>query len=185
MNVEVGLKRLELLRELLPLATNIALLVNPTNPIAETSSRDIEAVARTLGLRLDVVEASTDQELDTAFATMVQLRVSGLLIASGDGFFTSRAEHLAALTVRHAVPALSPNREFAVAGGLMSYGGDNRDTYHTAGVYTGRILKGDKPENLAVQQVTKISMVVNLKAAKAVGVTVPLTFLGRADEVIE
>ena len=185
LNVEVGPKRLELLHELLPTATIMALLVNPTNPVAETLWRDMEAAARTLGLQLHVLKASTDQDLDTAFATLVQLRVSGLLIASADGFFTSRAPHLAALTVRHAVPTIYQNREFAEAGGLMSYGGNNKESYRTAGIYTGRILKGEKPEDLPVQQVTKIEMVVNLKTAKALGVNIPLTFLGRADEVIE
>jgi putative ABC transport system substrate-binding protein len=185
LNVEVGPKRLELLHELLPTATIIALLVNPTNPVAETLSRDMEAAARTLGLQLHVLKASTDQDLDTAFATLVQLRVSGLVIASADGFFTSRAEHLAALAVRHAVPTIYQYREFAAAGGLMSYGGHNRDSYRTAGIYTGRILKGEKPEDLPVQQVTKIEMVVNLKTAKALAVNIPLTLLGRADEIIE
>ncbi len=185
LNVEVGPKRLELLHELLPTATIIALLVNPTNPVAETLSRDMEAAARTLGLQLHVLKASTDQDLDTAFATLVQLRVSGLVIASADGFFTGRVEHLAALTVRHAVPTIYQYREFAAAGGLMSYGGNNKDSYRTAGIYTGRILKGEKPEDLPVQQVTKIEMVVNLKTAKALAVNIPLTLLGRADEIIE
>jgi putative ABC transport system substrate-binding protein len=181
LNVEVGPKRLELLHELLLTATIIALLVNPTNPVAETLSRDMEAAARTLGLQLHVLKASTDQDLDIAFATLVQLRVRGLLIASADGFFTSSA----ALTVRHAVPTIYQNREFAAAGGLMSYGGNNKDFYRTAGIYTGRILKGEKPEDLPVQQVTKIEMVINLKTAKALGVNIPLTLLGRADEIIE
>jgi putative ABC transport system substrate-binding protein len=185
LNMEVGPKRLELLHELLPTATIIALLVNPTNPVAETLSRDMEAAARTLGLQLHVLKASTDQDLDTAFATLVQLRVSGLVIASADAFFTSRAEHLAALAVRHAVPTIYQYREFAAAGGLMSYGGNNKDSYRTAGIYTGRILKGEKPEDLPVQQVTKIEMVVNLKTAKALAVNIPLTLLGRADEIIE
>jgi putative ABC transport system substrate-binding protein len=185
LNAEVGPKRLELLHELLPTATIIALLVNPTNPVSETLSRDMEAAARTLGLQLHVLKASTDQDLDTAFATLVQLRVSGLVIASADGFFTSRTEHLAALAVRHAVPTIYQYRELAAAGGLMSYGGNNKDSYRTAGIYTGRILKGEKPEDLPVQQVTKIEMVVNLKTAKALAVNIPLTLLGRADEVIE
>jgi putative tryptophan/tyrosine transport system substrate-binding protein len=185
LNVEMGPKRLELLHELLPTATIMALLVNPTNPLAETLSRDMEAAARSLGLHLHVLHASTERDLDTVFATLIQLQVSGLVIASADGFFNSRPEQLAALTVRHAVPTIYQNRDFAAAGGLMSYGGSNRESYRTAGIYTGRILKGEKPENLPVQQVTKIEMIVNLKTAKALGVNVPLTLLGRADEVIE
>jgi putative tryptophan/tyrosine transport system substrate-binding protein len=193
LNVEMGPKRLELLHELLPTATIMALLVNPTNPIAETLSRDMRAAARSLGLQLHVLDASTERDLDTVFATLIQLGVSGLVIASADGFFNSRVEQLAALTVQHAVPTIYQNRDFAAAGGLMSYGGNNKESYRTAGIYTGRILKGEKPEDLPVQQVTKIEMIVNLKTAKALGVNIPLTLLGRipltllgrADEVIE
>src|SRR5450631_4492137 len=185
LNVEVGPKRLELLHELVPTATIMALLVNPTNPVAETLSREMEAAARTLGQQLHVLKASTDGDLDTAFATLIKLRVSGLVIASADGFFTSRADRLAALTVRHAVPTIYQNREFAAAGGLMSYGGNNKESYRTAGIYTGRILKGEKPENLPVQEVTKVELIINLKAAKALGINVPNTLIGRADEVIE
>ena len=185
LNVEMGPKRLELLHELLPTATIMALLVNPTNPIAETLSRDMRAAARSLGLQLHVLDASTERDLDTVFATLIQLGVSGLVIASADGFFNSRVEQLAALTVQHAVPTIYQNRDFAAAGGLMSYGGNNKESYRTAGIYTGRIPKGEKPEDLPVQQVTKIEMIVNLKTAKALGVNIPLTLLGRADEVIE
>jgi len=185
LNVEVGPKRLELLHELLPTATIMALLVNPTNPVHETLSREMEAAARTLAQQLHVLKASTDRDLATAFATLIKLRVSGLVIASADGFFTSRADRLAALTVRHAVPTIYQNREFAAAGGLMSYGGNNKESYRTAGIYTGRILKGEKPENLPVQEVTKVELIINLKAAKALGINVPNTLIGRADEVIE
>jgi putative ABC transport system substrate-binding protein len=127
-----------------------------------------------------VLKAITDGELDMAFAALTRLQISGLVIASADGFFTSRAEELAALTVRHRVPTIYQNSEFAAAGGLISYGGNNKDSYHTAGIYTGRILKGERPENLPVQQVAKIEMTVNMKAAKALGVNIPLTLLGRA-----
>jgi putative tryptophan/tyrosine transport system substrate-binding protein len=185
MGVEMGPKRLELLHELLPAATIMALLVNPANPVAETLSREMELAGRAFGLQIHVLKASTDDELVTAFAGLSRLRINGLVIASGDAFFVGRAEQLAELAVRHGVPTIFQNREFAAAGGLISYGGANKDSYHTAGVYTGRILRGERPGNLPVQQVTKVEMIVNLKAAKALGVNVPLTLLGRADEVIE
>jgi putative ABC transport system substrate-binding protein len=185
LNVEIGPKRLELMHELLPAATTMALLVNPTNPVAENLSKEFELASRALGLQLHILKASTDAELEIAFATMASLGVSGLVVASADGFFTSRAEQLAALTVRHRVPAIYQNHEFASAGGLISYGGSNKDSYRTAGSYAGRILKGERPENLPVQQVTKIEMIINLKAAKRLGVNIPLPLLGRADEVIE
>jgi putative tryptophan/tyrosine transport system substrate-binding protein len=185
MGVEMGPKRLELLHELLPAATIMALLVNPANPVAETLSSEMELAGRAFGLQIHVLKASTDDELVTAFAGLSRLRINGLVIASGDAFFVGRAEQLAELAVRHGVPTIFQNREFAAAGGLISYGGANKDSYHTAGVYTGRILRGERPGNLPVQQVTKVEMIVNLKAAKALGVNVPLTLLGRADEVIE
>jgi putative tryptophan/tyrosine transport system substrate-binding protein len=184
LNVEVGPKRLELLHELVPTATIIALLVNPTNPITETLSRDMQAAARALGLQLHVLQASTERDFETVFATLAQLRTGGLVIASADGFFTSHTEQLAALTLRHAVPTVYQNREFTVAGGLISYG-SGKDTYRTAGFYTGRILKGDKPTDLPIQQSTKVELIVNLKTAKALGLTVPPSLLARADELIE
>jgi putative ABC transport system substrate-binding protein len=185
MNVEVGPKRLELAHELIPAATVIALLVNPTNPLAEAVSRDSQAAARILGLQLDVLHASTERDFDAVFATLAQLRAAALVIGSADPFFASRAEQLAALALRHAVPAIYQFREFAAAGGLVSYGGRITDSYRLAGVYTGRILKGVKPAELPVQQSTKVELILNLKTAKALGLTFPLTLLGRADEVIE
>jgi putative ABC transport system substrate-binding protein len=185
MNVEVGPKRLELAHELIPAATVIALLVNPTNPLAEAVSRDSQAAARILGLQLHVLHASTERDFDAVFAALAQLRAAALVIGSADPFFASRAEQLAALALRHAVPAIYQFREFAAAGGLVSYGGRITDSYHQAGVYTGRILKGKKPGELPVQQSTKVELILNLKTAKALGLTFPLTLLGRADEVIE
>ena len=184
LNVEIGPKRLELLRELVPTATIFALLVNPTNPNAETLSRDLQAAARSLALQLHVLHASTELDLDTVFTTLTQLRAGGLVIGP-DAFFNDRSEQLAALTVRHEVPAISQYREFAAAGGLMSYGGGTTDSFHQVGVYTGRILKGEKPADLPVVQTTKAEMILNLKTAKALGLTVPLPLIGRADEVIE
>ena len=183
--MEIAPKRLQLLHELVPTASVMAVLVNPTDPaLAETQSRELQAAARALGLELHVLNASTEREIDAAFAAFVQLRAGGLVIEA-NAFFTSRIEQLVALTVRHAVPAVYENREFAVAGGLLSYGAAQTDAYRLAGNYTGRILKGDKPADLPVQQVTKVEMYVNLKTAKALGITVPLPLVGRADEVIE
>jgi putative ABC transport system substrate-binding protein len=185
LSIEVGPKRLELLHELVPKATVIALLVNPTNrTLAETMSRDLQAAAHTLGLQLHVLHATTDRDFDTAFASLLQLR-AGALVIGIDSFFTSHSRQLAALTVRHAVPAIFQFREFAAAGGLLSYGGSFTDSYRQAGVYTGRVLKGEKPAELPVVQATKVELILNLKTARALGITVPLTLLGRADEVIE
>jgi putative ABC transport system substrate-binding protein len=182
--VEVGPKGLEVLHELVPTATAIAVLVNPTNPSAEALSRDLQTAARALGLQLHVLHASTERDFDTVFATLLQLRAGGLVIGT-DGFFITQSEQLATLTVRHAIPAIFPYREFAVAGGLMSYGVSIRDLYRLVGVYAGRILRGEKPADLPVQQSTKIEFVINLKTARALGLTFPITLLGRADEVIE
>jgi putative ABC transport system substrate-binding protein len=184
MNVELTPKRLELLRELVPTATAIGLLVNPTNPNADTQSRGLKAAAVALGLQLHVLYASNERDFDTVFTTLAQLRVGGLVIAP-DAFFISRSEQLAELTVRHALPAIFSYREFAAAGGLLSYGGSSTDQFRQAGIYAGRILKGERPADLPVQQVTKIELIINLKIAKALGLTVPLSLLGRADEVIE
>jgi putative tryptophan/tyrosine transport system substrate-binding protein len=185
LNMEVGPKRLELLHELMPAATIIALLVNPTSPaLAEQSIRDSQTAARILGLELRVLNASTEREIDGAFETLVQLRANGLVIGT-DNYFIGRSEQFAALALRHAVPAISSYREFAASGGLMSYGGDFTDTYRLAGVYAGRILRGDKPADLPVQQATKVQLVINMKTAKALSLTFPITLLGRADEAIE
>jgi putative ABC transport system substrate-binding protein len=185
LTAEVGAKRLELLRELIPTTNIIALLVNPTSAAnAEIAARDANAAARALGLKLHVLHASTESDFDTVFATLVQLRAGGLVI-SPDAFFTSRSEQLAIAALRHAVPGIFAFREFAAAGGLMSYGSNFTEIHRQVGVYTGRILKGEKPADLPVQQVTKVELIINLKTAKALGLTLPLSLLGRADEVIE
>ena len=185
LGVEVGAKRLELLHELVPRAAVVALLVNPVNPaLAEPTTRDLQRAARTLGLQLHVLHASTDTDFDRVFATLVELRAGGLVIGA-DAFFTSRVQRLADLAARHSLPAVYWQPEYAAAGGLMSYGTSYSDLYRQAGVYTGRILKGDKPAELPVQQSTKVELAINLKTAKALGLTVPLPLLGRADEVIE
>jgi putative ABC transport system substrate-binding protein len=182
--VELGQKRLQLLRELVPTATLIGVLVNPTGPNLEAVSRDLQAAARTLGLPIHVLHASTERDFDTVFATLVKLRAGALVIGT-DTFFNSQSRKLAALTVRHAVPAIYQYREFAAAGGLMSYAGSITDAYRLAGVYTGRILKGEKPSDLPVQQSTKAELFINLKTAKALGITIPQSILIRADEVIQ
>jgi putative tryptophan/tyrosine transport system substrate-binding protein len=185
LNVEVGPKRLELLRELLPSATLIAVLVNPTNPtIDEPFVRLLQAAARTLGLNLHVLQASTEHDFDLVFTTLVQVRADAL-VTSPDQFLTSRIEQLARLTLDHGIPAISQLRQFATAGGLMSYGSSETEYYRPVGVYTGRILKGEKPADLPVQQSTKVELVINLKTARTLGLTFPLPLLGRADEVIE
>jgi putative ABC transport system substrate-binding protein len=184
LTTEVLPKRLELLHELVPTAAKIALLVNPTNHAAETQSQDVQAAGRALGREIDVLNASSERDFDTVFASLTPLRAGGLVIA-GDSLFGRRTEQLAALALRHAVPAISQSREFTAAGGLMSYGPSIPDAYHLAGVYTGRILKGEKPADLPVQQATKFELIINLKTAKVLGLTVPQLLLGRADEIIE
>ena len=185
LNLEVGQKRLELLREMMPTATNVAALINPSSAVnAERLSRDLQTAAQILGLKVDVVKASTERDIDTVFETLVRQRVQGLVIGTNN-FFTSRREQLAALALRHAMPAVYQFREFVAAGGLMSYGSSLTDLYRTAGFYVGRILMGEKPANLPVQQSTKVELIINLKTAKALGLDVPPTLLARADEVIE
>jgi putative ABC transport system substrate-binding protein len=185
LNAEVGPKRLELLHEIVPAATSFALLVNPTNPRnAAATTKDLQAAARALRLELHVLNAGTERDFETVFATLVQLRAGGLVIAN-ETFFANRSEQVAAIASRHATPAAHQSREFAVAGGLMSYGGSVAQSHGQAGVYTGRVLKGEKPAELPVQQVTKVEFFVNLRTAKALGLSVPPMLLARADEVFE
>jgi putative ABC transport system substrate-binding protein len=185
LSVEVGAKRLELMSEAVPTATIMALLTNPTNANnAETVSRETQAAARMFGLQLHVLHASAEREFDTVFVQLSQLGANALVI-SPDPFFFSRCKQLGALTLRHAMPTISPYREFAAAGGLISYGTNVTDVFRQVGAYTSRILKGENPADLPVQQVTKVDMIINLKTAKAFGLTFPITLLGLADEVIE
>ena len=181
---ELGAKLLGLLRELLPTATLVGLLVNPTNENIEGVTKDVVAAAATLGVQIDIVRASDSREIEAAFATLVRNKVNALLIGS-DVFFSSRRVQLATLTARHAIPAMSNVREFAEVGGLMSYGTDLTEVFRQLGVYTGRILKGVKPADLPVVQSTKFQFVINLPTARALGIEIPPTLLARADEVIE
>jgi len=182
---EVAGKRLELLLELMPAAKSIAYLRNPTNPVyAETETGEVQAAAHALGVRLLFVNASRPSEIETAFANLVQQQSDALLV-SADGFLLTHRDRIVALAGGHAVPAIYSMREHVAIGGLMSYGTSFLDAWRQAGVYTGRIVKGERPTDLPVQRVTKIELVINPKTAKALGVTFPLSFLGRADEVIE
>jgi putative tryptophan/tyrosine transport system substrate-binding protein len=183
-NVETAPKRLELLHELMPAEKVLGLLVNPTNPVAQSVTAGVQAAAVAFGLELKVVHAHTEQELDAVFAGLPGMRVGALVIGT-DPFFTSQSEKLGALSLRLAIPAIYQYRGFVEAGGVMSYGGSITDSYRHAGLYAGRILKGEKPGDLPVQLSTKIELFFNLKTAKVLGLTVPLSLLGRADEVIE
>src|SRR5215204_3548684 len=183
LNVELGPKRLEFLHELVVGAV-MALLVNPTNPNVPSQTREVQAAAQRLGLQLHVLRASTDGQLTDIFEKLRELRSSALLIGT-DPFFNTRSRQLAALALRHAMPAIYQYRDFVAAGGLMSYGANLANAYRLAGSYVGRILKGDKPADLPVQQSTKIELIFNLKTAKALGINVPESLLARADEVIE
>ena len=184
LEVELTPKRLELLHELAPAARVIAILVNPTNRNADSQSRDLQMAARALGLQAHVLHARSERDFDPVFASLLQLKAGALAIGS-DPVFTNRSEQLAALTVRHAVPAVYEWREFVAAGGLMSYGGSIADLYRLAGVYTGRILKGEKPTDLPVVQPTKFDLVINLKTARTLGLSIPPTLSVAADEVIQ
>ncbi len=185
LGVELGLKRLEMLRVLMPNAALIGQLVNPSDsPLAEAETREIRDAARAFGLHLQILNASVESEIDAAFTTFDQMRADALLVGA-DPFFMSRREKIVAEAARHSIVAMYFTREYPAAGGLMSYGGSLAVTYRQAGVYAGRILKGDKPTDLPIQQLTKVELVLNLKTANALGITLPITLLGRADEVIE
>jgi len=183
--VEVAPKRLELLHEIVPSATVMAVLINPADSaLVEGQPSYFLSAAHALGVELHVLNASTERDFDAVFAKLSQLRAGGLAIST-DAFFNSRSEQLAALTVHHAVPAVYRGHEFAAAGGLLSYGASLTEAYRLAGIYTGRIVKGDRPADLPVQRSTKVELIINLKTAKALGISVPLTLSGRADEIIE
>jgi len=184
LNIELGPKRLELLHEVVPGATITAALVNPTNPSAEAVLGDLRSAARAFGLQYHILHASAERDLDTAFENLLALH-AGALVITPDIFFLAHSEQLAALTVRHRVPAIFQYRPFAAAGGLMSYGSDEAEYYRLLGIYAARVLKGEKPGDLPVQQVTKVELIINLTRAKALGINVPLPLLARADEVIE
>jgi putative tryptophan/tyrosine transport system substrate-binding protein len=184
LDVELNGKRLELLHELLPKAGALAALVNPTFPDSDIISKHLQAAASTMGLQLHILHASTQRNIDTVFTTLARLQASGLVIGN-DPFFTSWSERLAALALRHGVAAIYEFRAFAAAGGLMSYGGRITDLYRLLGVYAGRILNGQKPADLPVQQTTKFELVINLKTAEALGLQIPDKLLALADEVIE
>jgi putative ABC transport system substrate-binding protein len=180
----LGAKRLELLREIAPKAKTMAVLVNPTNLVSESEGMDMQAAAQAVGQQISVLKASTEDQIDRAFGTIVEDRIGALLVAA-DPFLHERRNQLVALAARHAVPAIYFSREFAQAGGLMSYGTNQPDTYRQAGAYVGRILKGEKPADLPVMLPTKFVLMINLKTAKALGLTVPLIMQMTADEVIE
>jgi len=184
LNVELAPKKLELLHEVVPTTRSIALLVDPGNPVNERLSTDTQTAAQTLGLQIQVFHARAERDFDTAFASMVQMQV-GALVINNSPLFLSRIEQLAALTARHAVPAIAAYREFTAAGGLMSYGGSLTEAYRLTGVNLSRILKGERPADLPVQQATMVELSINLKTAKALGLTVPQSLRATADEVIE
>jgi putative ABC transport system substrate-binding protein len=180
----VAPKLAELLHEVLPRAVTVGYLMNPTNPYTQQVLEKVQSAARGLAQQIHVVTAVKEAEFESAFASLLELRSDAVLV-QGDPFFNSHAEKIVALATRHVLPAIYPFREYAAAGGLMSYGPSLTDAYHIAGVYVGRILKGEKPADLPVQQSTKVELIINLKTAKALGVTIPLPLQGRADEMIE
>ena len=180
----LGAKRLELLRQLVPKATTIAMLVNPNTTETEAERRDVQAAAQAIGQQLIILDVSSDRDIEAAFATFVQHGAGALLVGAGTFTFSHR-ERIVALAARHALPANYSSREAALVGGLMGYAGDQRGAYHQVGIYAGRILKGEKPGELPIQQSTKFELVINLKTAKTLGITIPPTLLARVDEVIE
>jgi putative ABC transport system substrate-binding protein len=185
LHVELTAKLLQLLHELVPTATTVALLINPANSArAQSTTREAQAAARRLGLELQVLHASGEREIDTAFASLVQMRAGALAIIP-DSLFFGRSGHLGALAFRHAIPAIAPYRDFAAAGGLTSYGTNNANQFRQVGIYTGRILKGEKPADLPVEQAVKLDLIINLRTAKALGLDVPMSMLMRVDELIE
>jgi ABC-type uncharacterized transport system substrate-binding protein len=184
LNVELGAKRLELLHEVIPAAKIVGLLVNPTSPNASTLSKEVQAAADKLGIRLHLLHASAAGDFETAFATLRDLNASALVIGT-DPLFNSGSEQLAALAIRFAIPTIYQYRAFAAAGGLLSYGGSSTEPFRQVGIYIGRVLKGEKPAELPIQQSTKIELIINLKTAKALGLDIPTPMIGRADEVIE
>jgi putative ABC transport system substrate-binding protein len=184
LNAELAPKRLQLLRELIPNPAQLGVLADPAYPATQSVIADLHAAARTLGLQLVIVNASTDRDLEMAFASFSERNVGAVLVINST-LYNRRTDQLAALTARHALPAIFPLREYALAGGLMSYGGSTGDTFHQVGIITGRILKGERAADLPVQQITKIDLVINLKTAKALGLTIPETLLATADEVIQ
>ena len=185
LNLEIGPKRLELLHNVIPSATVFGLLINPTNPsIAETNIKSIQSAAKSFVLEMHILYASTEDELDAAFEELKKIKAGGLLIAS-DSFFSSHVKQLAVLSIRHAVPTVYQFREFAIAGGLLSYGTSFTQSFRTVGNYAGRILKGEKPADLPVQQATAVELIINQRTAEALGVTVPQALISRAEEVIE
>jgi len=185
LNIEVAPKRLQLLHEVVPSAKVVALLVNPVDAtVAEIQTHEVQSAAHTLGLELHVLNARTETDFDAVFANIIQMHAGGLVIGA-DPLFNSRCKQLGELTVRHAVPAIYGRHDFTAAGGLLSYGPDQSDAYRRTGIYVGRVLKGEKPADLPVQQATKVELYINLKTAKRLGLNVPNTLIGRADEVIE
>jgi putative ABC transport system substrate-binding protein len=184
LNVEIVSKRLELLHEMVPSANIIVVLANPTNPNAETQSRTLEAAARAIGQQIAIVNVTTESEIDAAFASLADQRAGALLVDT-DAFLFSRRDQLINLATRYKIPTIFDRRKFAEIGGLMSYGGSVTDIYRLAGIYVGRILKGEKPADLPVQQSTKVEFIINLKTAQAIGLTIPTTLLATASEVIE
>jgi putative tryptophan/tyrosine transport system substrate-binding protein len=186
MNVEMGPKKLEVVRELLPAATRVAVLLNPSSPlISQPFLSQLQPAAKALGIQLDVVQASKDSDLEPAFAKVKDDLKADAVVMAPDIFYNMRTEQIAKLALRHTVPVIQTNRSFVAAGGLISHGSDESEYYRLVGTYAGRILKGDKPGDLPVQRSTKVELIINLTTAKALGISVPLSLLGRADELIE